>query len=318
MLTILAACGPVEIDGDEVDVEPVDQRVSEDDIGGLADDQILLMGPDAVIEPGTDVMICLFDTYEGEDVGLHDVHTWQGQGGHHLQVMGTSTPAIDVPDGTVVDCTGDGGQFQMTDLQPVGVTNGGTVGGEPIGVSMPLPDGMAFDLENGQRFVMQAHYINTGVDPIRVRDLAVLTLIPADEVVTWAAPLIFNRDDFEVAPGEALTTSFPCTTPADWNFLYVLGHMHEWGTSFAIERLGAEGATPFYEIPEWDPVYRDAPVIDYYPDDSMPVPAGTSFQTTCSWSNDQDEPLVFPHEMCVGLNIVYPQKTTVICDGNGS
>jgi hypothetical protein len=300
------------------EIDAVDLRIDEADLGELGDDQFVLEGPDTIIDAGADVMVCLFGTYSGGDVGLHDVHTFQAKYGHHLQLMGTTTPAADVPDGTVMDCTGDGGQFQMADLEPVGVTNGGSVDGEEIGVSMPLPDGMAVELEDQQRYVMQSHYLNTSDQAIHVRDLAVLTTIPEEDVADdmWAAPLIFNRDDFAIPAGGDLSTDFSCTTENDWNFLYVLGHMHEWGTAFSIQRQDGETWTDFYAVPTWQAVYRDAPIIDYYPNDSMFVPAGTSFKTSCSWFNDTDEDIQFPHEMCVGVNIVYPQKTTVICDGN--
>jgi hypothetical protein len=316
MLILALACAPAATDSADT---TRDMRVTEDDVGALESNQFLLEGPDTVIDPGSDVMVCVFGTYTGPTVGMHDVFTHQAPGGHHLQLMGTGTPAADIPDGTVMDCTGDGGQFQMADMEPVGVTNGGSVDGEEIGVSMPLPDGMAFELESGQRYVMQSHYINTGTEPMRVRDLAVVTTIPVEEVDatgTWAAPLIYNRSDFVIPAGGEIETRFDCTTEKDWNIIYVLGHMHEWGTRFSVERKDGEAWTKFYDIPEWDPMYRDKPEIAYYPDDSMPVSMGTTFKTTCAWQNDKDEDLVFPHEMCVTVNIVYPQKTTVICDGN--
>ncbi len=315
MLTLLLACTTAPTDSaDSAEPALPDHRVTEETLGELPADAVVLEGPEAVIEPGDDVMMCVFGTYSGPTVGLHDVHTWQGAGGHHLQLMGTTTPAVDAPDGTVVDCTSDGSGFNMGDMEPIGVTNGGVVDGDEIGVSMPLPDGMAVELEEGQRYVMQSHYINTGTEAFRVRDLAVLTVVPVEEVVTWAAPLIFNDSAFSIPPASDLTRSFQCTTAEEWNFLYVLGHMHEWGTAFSVTQVEGEVRTPFYTIPEWDPVYRDAPEIAYNPDGTMLVPAGTTFETTCSWFNDEDHALEFPHEMCVTVNIVYPQKTTVICD----
>lgn len=320
MLSLLFAlpsgCAPAVTDSAD---GTIDLRVDESALPALEPNQFVLAGPDTVIEAGADVMVCVFGTYTGPTVGMHDVFTYQGRGGHHLQLMGTGTPAADVPDGTIMDCTGDGGQFQMADLQPVGVTNGGSVDGEPIGVSMPLAEGMAFELESGQRYVLQSHYVNTETVPVRVRDLAVVTTIPVEDVDasgTWAAPLIFNRSDFVIPAGGQLETSFQCTTEEDWNVIYVLGHMHEWGTRFSVTRQDGASWTPFYEVPEWDPVYRDKPQVDYYPDGVMPIPAGTTFETSCAWQNDKDHDLVFPHEMCVAVNIVYPQKTTVICDGN--
>ncbi|MSQ01815.1 MAG: hypothetical protein EXR71_07975 [Myxococcales bacterium] len=315
LLSALLACtGLPPVEKDESLDDLADHRVADEAVGELGANQSVWSGAEFTVEPGADVMTCVFGSYMGPTVGLHDVHTHQGAGGHHLQIMGTTTPLLDVPDGEVMDCTGDGGQFQMADLEPIGVTNGGSVNGEAIGVSMPLAEGMAVRLEEGQRYVLQSHYINTGQEAFKVRDLAVLTTIPEEEVVTWAAPLIYNDSDFSIPPAGELTTSFECTTEKQWNFLYVLGHMHEWGTAFSIDRQDGADYAPFYNVPVWDPVFRDAPAIDYYPDGSLSVPEGTTFRTTCSWFNDQDEALVFPHEMCVAVNIVYPQKTTVICD----
>ncbi len=317
ILSLLLACG-TEIDTAEpqdTGVAVGDHRVTEDMLGNLTENQQLLEGAEFTVQPGQDVMMCLFATYTGPTVGLHDVHTWQGAGGHHLQIMGTTTPAIDVPDGTLADCTSVGGVFNMADLEPIGITNGGNVDGKEIEISMPLPEGMAFELKTGQRYVMQSHYLNTTQDTFTVRDLAVLTTMAEADVTTWAAPLVYNDSNFSIAAGSAGTSTFDCTTEHDWNFLYVLGHMHEWGTAFSVERVEADASTTsFYSIPEWDPVYRDAPIIDYYPDDSLFVPAGTTYRTTCNWFNDTDTEMVFPYEMCVTVNIVYPQKATVICD----
>jgi hypothetical protein len=318
IISLFACAGaPVDLSGTTAEGEVVDLRVTDEELGELGPDQLVLDGPEVVVEPGTDVMICLFGTYTGPDVGLHDVHTFQARYGHHVQLMGTTTPALDAPDGTVVDCTGESGDFEMADLEPIGVTNGGTVDGDAIDIAMPLPPGMAVELESGQRYVVQSHYLNSGPDPIRVRDRAVLTTIPADQVETWAAPLIFNRDDFRIPAGGTLTTSFSCTVDADVSLVYLLGHMHEWGTSFQIDQVDGTTRTPFYAVPEWDPVYRDAPIVLSAVDDPVDIAAGTTFETTCSWANGTDEDLVFPHEMCVSVAFVYPQKTTLICDGNG-
>jgi hypothetical protein len=316
MLITLLACNPaVQLD-DEDPSGVVDVTVPDDVLGEIGPDQLVLTGADVVVEPGQDVMICLYGTYTGPDIGLHDVHTFQGKYGHHFTFNGTTTPAIDVPDGTVVDCTGESDQFEMTALEPIGLPNSNTVDGHRID-AMPLPDGMAVRLKSGQRYILQSHYLNSGPDPIQIGDKVVLTTVPSDQVETWAAPLIFHRGDFVIPPGEAATTSFSCTTDNDWNVLYTLGHMHEWGTSFQVDRLDGEVRTPFYSIAEWDPVLRDAPQITSMVDAPVLVPAGTTFETTCHWFNDTDEALVFPHEMCVAVSFVYPQEATVICDGEG-
>lgn len=320
MLIALLACTTAADSSDsDAPIDAVDVTISDADLGELTDADIVLTGADALIEPGQDVMICLFGTYTGGDVGLHEIHTYQGAGGHHFQLMGTSTPAVDVPDGTVVDCTGENGGFQMASLEPLGLPNYGTVNGVLSDLAMPLPDGMAVELESGQRYVLQSHYLNTTQDTLHIGDKVVLHTLPTESVETWAAPLIFNRDDFSIPAGGSASVSFDCTIDADkeWNLLYMLGHMHEWGTAFQVDSMAGETATPVYSIPEWDPVYRDAPVILNFTDTVEPLVPGSVYRTSCSWFNDTDEAIGFPHEMCDTVSLVYPQKTTVICDGNG-
>jgi hypothetical protein len=176
---------------------------------------------------------------------------------------------------------------------------------------------MAVRLESGQRYVLQSHYVNVGTEPIRVQDRAVLTTIAEGDVENWAAPVVFNLSDFRIPAGESLTRSFSCTTDADYNMLYVDGHMHEWGTSFNVDIVDGATRTPFYTVPDWDPVYRDAPIVIDAVDDPVEIPAGTTFETTCEWFNDTDADLTFPQEMCDTVLIVYPLTTTVICDGWG-
>ncbi len=296
--------------------DAVDVRVTDGSLGELAADQVVLTGPDQVVQPGEDVMLCSFGTYTGPDVGLHDIHSYQGAWGHHFVLMGTTTPAADAPDGTVVDCTTtESSGVDMTSLEPLGLPNLATVDGADIGIEMPLPEGMAVELESGQRYVLQSHYLNTSADPIRVTDKVVLTTVPTDDVETWAAPLVFNRDDFELPANGTLETSFDCTADADWNVLYMIGHMHEWGTSFSVTEKGTGARV--YDVPTWDPVMRDAPEINDYTGSPMQMAAGSTWTTSCAWSSDTDEPIAFPHEMCVTVSFVYPQKTTVVCDGNG-
>ncbi|MES2643668.1 MAG: hypothetical protein V4850_29550 [Myxococcota bacterium] len=315
MLLLLTACTTLPGDApDGPDVE--DARIDPADVGALAEGEVLLEGPDFVLAPGDDVMTCTFGTWTGPDVGLHAVRTWQALGGHHLQLLGTTAPAIDIPDGTVVDCTSQGGTFSMADMEPLIIAEHTTVDGVPTDFGVGLADGMAVELEAGQRYVLQAHYINYGLTTMRVRDLAVLATVPTEAVTLWAAPFVFSRQDFSLPPGVASSTEFSCTTPEAWNLHTFLGHMHEWGARFTVEQMVDAVATPFYAVEEWDPAYRDDPVVSTYAQDELLLPAGTTFRTTCEWFNDTDETLSFPHEMCVAVAMVYPQKGPVICDGD--
>ena len=101
--------------------------------------------------------------------------------------------------------------------------------------------------------------------------------------------------------------------------LYLLGHMHEWGSSITVDYNKDDGTVErIYEILEWDVLYRDLPPITRYGEDSehgvLEVKEGESFTTTCTWFNDTDETLGFPEEMCVATAMVYPATVAMVCD----
>ena len=69
-----------------------------------------------------------------------------------------------------------------------------------------------------------------------------------------------------------------------------------------------------YSVPEWDPVLRDAPTyVDFAPGEFVLEP-DDKLTTRCEWNNDGDEPLSFPHEMCVTFGMAYPSRVPIICD----
>lgn len=316
LLLLAIACAPPDEGDDTATADDVlDLRLEAGtDYPEPGDEGTVLLGPDAVVQPGEEPMICIFGTWNGDDVGVHALATWQNRYGHHLLLMGTTASELDYPDGAIADCSSEGG-VSMADLEPLVLATDATVGGEDRDLGIELAEGMAVKLDAGQRWVLQAHYVNTGLEPIRVQDAAVLELLPEDEVETWAAPLVLNADDFSIPPGDAEIT-FDCGIEADLNILYWTGHMHEWGTRFRLDQQAGDGpATTVYEVPEWDVEYRDAPPVTGYPVGTYLAPAGTTFTTTCAWHNDGTEALGFPEEMCAAVAVAYPQTTAIICDG---
>jgi hypothetical protein len=312
VLLLMTACAPEGADSAPFADDAVDLRLQDGDYEVPAGAEVW-WGPEVRIEPGEDKMFCLFGTYNGDDVGVQSLTTWQNAFGHHVVLMGTTASELDYPDGTVVDCT-QSGSVNMADMEPIMYPTGAYAGGEFIGNQAEVPVGMAMKLDAGQRYVLQAHYINTGTEPIVAKDVAVVGFLAEEEVETWAAPLALNHGNFSVPPGESLTVSFDCNLGTEWNVLYTLGHMHEWGTSIKLEQVVGDTVTTIFDIPEWKPEYRDAPPVNRYAEGEYVLPADATLRTTCSWFNDTDTPLEFPHEMCVATGVVYPQYTPVICD----
>jgi hypothetical protein len=310
-LLFALACAPDASDDDTSAPadDAVDLRLTDADLPAEGDGDQVWWGPDEVIQPGEDKMYCLFGTYTGDDLGLHTLDSYQNKYGHHLLLMGTSASPLDYPDGTVADCSING-SLGMTDLQPFMLVTGTYVDGVKRDLAIDLQEGMAIKLNSGQRWVLQAHYINTGTDSIRAQDALVLGTVPVDSVTTWAAPFILNSSTFNLPPSQATTFSFECPVEADLSVLYVTGHMHQWGTSFKTELDG----TVIYDEPEWNPQWRDAPPVQEFDPGTMRLTSGSTIRTTCSWFNDTEEALEFPTEMCDTVTVVYPQLTSIICD----
>ncbi len=325
MIFFLLACetdvAPKATEAPEYDV---DMRLNVGDWTEPAAGEVFF-GPDVVIPAGGDVMYCLVGTYTGTDQGVHTLTTYQAASGHHLVLMGTTATAVDYADGEIFDCTTTA-QLNMSNLEPIVLATTGYTGGAKLENEITIPEGMAVKLDAGQRWVMQAHYLNTSTESIRVRDVAVLEYVPPENVTTWAAPFVLNNAGFSIPAGtDGYTEAFDCTfgggsadheeiPDTGWYALYLNSHMHEWGKAFQLTRTRGAVADKVIDIPAWNPYFRDAPPTTIYAPDTFDIAPGDTFRTSCTWFNDTDTPIEFPDEMCDSVGLVYPQRTPVICD----
>ena len=310
---LLPACdtaAPEDSSTGDTGEDYVDERLTEADVPALPDGGQRWYGPDVIIEPGQEVQYCTFGTYTGEDIAISSFDSYQGAVGHHLIILGTNASTIDYPDGEVVDCTRT--NTMMTSFEPL-------INAEPIDAgraSIVLPEGMGVKLNSGQRWVVQSHYVNTTTDRVRVKDIMNIGLVPEDSVTTWVAAYALTQTDLSIPPAQASSLSFDCTFPDSYHVMYLTGHMHEWGTSFSFDYSadGSDGSfAPIYEIPEWDPVYRDAPPLQHYAEGEFDFAANSTLRTNCNWFNDTDEALEFPNEMCATYGMLYPSLNPVVC-----
>ena len=312
MILLSFACVTPEDDSGTPD-DAVDLRITEADLPSVGDDQIEWWGADVVIEPGEDVFWCTVGTYDGPEMGIHEDVTYQSRYGHHFALMGTTASELDYPDGSTFNCT-DASTY-MVEQEPLAIATSAYVDGQKLASELPMLDGMAVKLDQGQRYMLQSHYLNTGTDRIRVQDVIQLSLLdPETEVETWASPYVLDGEAFELAPQSAESLTFSCTAETDWSVVYMLPHMHEWGTAFSLDHQHGDETTRLIDVPNWDPYFRDAPPVQTYEAGALSIAAGDVLTTSCEWFNDTDEPIVFPHEMCISVGLVYPQLTTVICE----
>jgi hypothetical protein len=269
--------------------------------------------PEWTIPAFSDKQFCYALTYDGDDVGITAQANYQSPNGHHVVIFGTTVSEREMPDGTQWDCTTPE-SMDMGNLDPLII--GGDIAYGPEGVlnSFILPAGMGASLNNGQRVVIQSHYINATDKAVLVRDEVQLTVVPEDEVEIWAAPFAQSIDGFKIPAGAVdYNETFDCVWEADYNIVYLGGHMHEWGTAFKTDRT-VDGVTDtLYEVPVWDPIFRDAPMYQQYEQGEFTVKPGDVFTTSCTWTNDTSNDLPFPNEMCVTFGMVFPSKVPVVC-----
>ena len=283
-----------------------------------SDAEMLIFEPPAYTIPAFgEKQFCWFGTYEGPEVGIVYNAMYQAPSGHHV-VMLTTTADPDVyPDDEVFDCT-EQDALPMTDMDPNFIGSGELVQTDagPQG-EFWLPDGMGAVMKPGTRYVIQSHYVNYEPEDILVNDRMVYGVLPADQIETWAAPVINVKSDMSIPPGQEYSMSFECEFEEDINILFLGGHMHEYGTQFSLDHIKGDGTEEtLYDIPVWDPYMRDAPPFNRYLDDPLELEAGDRWRTNCTWFNTEDHELAFPSEMCVTFAMAFPARVTITCDSS--
>lgn len=254
------------------------------------------VGLDGVIMPGEDKLLCLHMRYDGEDAAFNYVEAQQSKFGHHFVLLASKEPK---PPGTMEDCSKpeDMAKYDLFVIP-----------------SDELPAGHGFFIPKGKSIVSQSHYINSGKQPILIRDIIRLKRMELKDVTTWATPFATSSFDIKIPPQGRAESTFDCTIPADLGLLFMVGHMHEWGSRFEF-KIGPDAANlePMYKVDNWVSDYRDnPPVVTFFQAPKL-LKAGTVVRTHCEWKSDQDKDLIFPHEMCVASGIVAGRKEPWLC-----
>ncbi len=290
------ACAPQETEEEMLQRTAVDVRVP---IPAAEPKFLDFVGAELILKGGADRMTCTHLSYQGEDVAYDLADPLQGKFGHHFVIMKAKQP---LPAGTMEDCSKpeDMAKYDLLTMP-----------------SFELPAGHAFLLRKGTPIVMQSHYVNTGKDPIRTRDILRFRRVDASTVKTWAAAFASYLEQFEVKPGEQATRNYDCVVPRDYKMMMVGGHMHEWGKKFFLSYAATPGDTmkELYRVDEWMAHYRDSPPTLLMMKNPMDLPMGSILKTECTWFNDTKETLSHPHEMCTTFAVLLGSKESWLCKG---
>jgi hypothetical protein len=299
-MVMLGACG-----GGGGDDTTGDDTMGDDVPPGTLDVRVPIPAPDPTfldlvtgeetIQPGEEKMFCYYMSNTDGDLAVRGLIGMQGQFGHHITLLTTIEPQ---PDGTREDCSAqeDMWKFRAYVL--------------PID---DLPAGTGIHIPDGTQFVLQMHYVNTGEQPILVRDVARLRKIDPAAVTTWVATMTTNDLTVDLPPGESSKT-WDCVLGEDLELLLVGGHMHEMGTKFTVE-IGpdVDSLENLYLVDPWRAEYRDSPPITLYLTSPRHLVAGTVIRTTCTWMNPEATNIEFPAEMCSAFGYLAGSQTPFHC-----
>jgi hypothetical protein len=200
----------------------------------------------------------------------------------------------------------------MATLRQIGAGGPEGVGAEGL---VALPAGLAIKVAAGKQIVVQSHYINTTGAAQKFNDSITLHLAETKDVKAYANYHVIQDDEFEVPPQGKLTSQRTCTLDSDLDVVVLLGHMHEAGKHFTLERADGEGK-PFEMLydHDWTPEsVSHPPVIKNTMEKPLHFAKGTKLRQTCSWDNASTNPLLFPNEMCLSFMYYFPDRGELFC-----
>lgn len=268
-----------------------------------------IRAPSFEVPPYSEVFWCYYGTYTGPTVGV----TWfqplqSNQYSHHNLLRNVTDGGL--PDGTMIECPATGSMYDYAPLfEGVGIEPG-----ESATNWLEMPDGVAIQFMEGQKWVLDMHYVNPTDKTLIVQNGVNMGTVAVEDVEHWAAPVRMDGGIVELPSGEATTVAFDCEWPSDVTVLSLGGHMHEHGTSYEVDHVRSDGSIErIYNVDPWDEEYRDFPLLENWGVGELEVAAGESFRTYCNWFNATEELLTYPDEMCTTFVVAYPLDTALSC-----
>jgi hypothetical protein len=178
---------------------------------------------------------------------------------------------------------------------------------------LPLPENSAIKLNQGQKWVIEAHFINPTADRLIVNAAFNLGFTPQESVEQWTGSWQFDIGDLLLPKGEETTLVFDCDFTQEVSILTLAGHMHEYGLHHEAALLRSESTEQIYAVEEWDAEYRDYPPLSSWEPGELVVAAEDLLRTTCTWKNTADHDLEFPLEMCTTKGLALGLEDAVFC-----
>lgn len=245
-----------------------------------------------------DVFECFYtDVITDRELAVRGAQAYeQNEGQHHITVYYTMTPQ-------------EVGHHPCEDQEMLEWRQVAGAGAGESDSEYALPEGMAMKVPEGAQMVFQVHYINATGAPYERNDGVTIDVVDPAAVKEYANIFVTLDATFAVDPHGPGTSVTECEVEDDLQVVLMLGHMHEWGTSYKLEQLAADGSVEkvLYEASPWFPEYSSHPPVKHFPmDDPFIIPAGVKLRQTCAWENTEEAALSFPREMCLSFMNYFP------------
>ncbi|MEJ7601532.1 MAG: hypothetical protein WKG01_26745 [Kofleriaceae bacterium] len=280
---LVIACGctdlpaPIEVTDVRMPVPAADPRFVD------------LVTPEFTVEPGHELVACLYlDNAHGR-FGTDRIEARQGNGGHHIAFRRATERR---PAGTFEHCTGDQEALALGDL---------FLGGGALPVA-----GWAVEIPADAQLVVETHYLNATDLPLLARDVIRVHRVPDAEVTRWVHAMHLKTYDLDVPPGVS-TLAFDCRVPTDLSLFQFWGHQHERGRRVRAELDGAE---------LYDATWGTDPLVWGALDAPLAIAAGSQIRIACTWDNTTGHALRFPDEMCAFGGYVEGSELSCVGDSH--
>lgn len=262
--------------------------------------------PVVTVQPGEDKMFCQWVAPpSGPAQNVLEVTGLQGLAGHHATVYANSK--IEEV-GTTRECSDD---------DMVTVTFLGAVGGEgTAGPAVSLPEGMVFQMPEGQAIMANTHYINTTTEPIEGHTVLDVKFADPDPSLIVAGSFAINYLGMQIPPMQTHSVDVTCTVDQKFSFVMFSNHMHRHGTEVFTEVIRADKTTELLAKDEgWTADLAFNPPYVHWPKESpFVVNPGDTLHERCTWQNDTSGTIAFPTEMCVGVAYTMEAGAQYICN----
>jgi hypothetical protein len=272
---------------------------------GAAQGDITIAAPEFSVPTGESFQCFYSDIITDRELSVATASAVQASGGHHVTLyyvdnqrpvgMSPCSGTTEMEDWHfVVGAGGEGNAGDLVDLAP----------------------GLAIRIPAGKQLMIQLHYINIMGEEYPARDTMSVYFADPAKVVAYASDFVINDEKFRIEPGQKLVSTMDCVIPQDVQLSMFLGHMHEHGVQYTLEKIDEAGNVieSMYDE-KWAPSFASHPPIDKFSVEApLKLAKGTRLRQRCEWNNTSTSPLLFPTEMCVGFGYYFPGDARLMCE----